>query len=193
MAHDRYLRVQPFLRVRWDFGTDARLEGHMPLRKILAAILLGVSVYFSLGFFHCGENYTYVENDYQAAHGVVYTVIYKYFNGQCVGWTIIAGGAGGGESVSGDSDCSAAVPVVRAMTAVPGGGPGGSPLAGNLRPRATSNSQGILLIADAFTGVDAFDLASSALLATHAGEGKSTGSGIAAGTKHGLRDRKSVV
>jgi DNA-binding beta-propeller fold protein YncE len=44
--------------------------------------------------------------------------------------------------------------------------PGSSPSAANSRPRTAAGSQGVVLIADAFTGVDAFDLATSAELAT---------------------------
>jgi DNA-binding beta-propeller fold protein YncE len=145
--------------------TNTRIEGQKPLWRILLMILFGVSLYLSLGFRDChGSPQDNVEKKYQGANGVIYTVIYKYFDGSCVGWTIVSSESG---QVSSGDNCSAAVPAVRAMTTVSGSaGPGSTPQAGNLRPRATSGSQGVLLLADAFTGVDAFDLATGAELAS---------------------------
>ena len=92
---------------------------------------------------------------------------YKYIESTCIGWELDNKSAD--TVVQSGSNCGDAVPAVRAMTAVSGSagsGSSGSSPAGGLRPRATSGSRGVLLLSDAFTGVDAFDLATGTQLAS---------------------------
>jgi hypothetical protein len=147
--------------------TKTRSEGLRPLWKLLLIILFVVSVYLSLGFRGCNETHGDSTVNYVGAHGALYTVTYKYIDSTCIGWELDNKSAD--TVVQSGSNCGDAVPAVRAMTAVSGSagsGSSGSSPAGGLRPRATSGSRGVLLLSDAFTGVDAFDLATGTQLAS---------------------------
>ena len=148
--------------------TNARIEGHMRPLKILLTVLLGVSVYLSLGFTGCDWDPTQdTQVGFRGENGIIYTVVYKYQNNTCVGWELSIAGAFGNLG-SGD-ECGDAVPNIEALAALSGSaesGSSGSSQVGNLQPRGTSGSQGVLLLSDAFTGVDAFDLATGTQLAS---------------------------
>ena len=141
-------------------GTSTASLTPRQLWKLFFMILLGVSIYASLGFNACDPPDD-TKVDVRGADGQIYTVIYKYEGGTCVGWEVDYLGSG--------SNCNEAIPVVRAMTGASGSGGSGSGFSvpkGNLQRRAASGSQGVLLLSDAFTAVDVFDLATGTQLAS---------------------------
>jgi 6-phosphogluconolactonase (cycloisomerase 2 family) len=133
------------------------------LKNAIFGILFFVALCLPVGFGLSGCDPD--TEHYFQANGTVYQVVYTYVLNVCVGWQIVQVGSSGPPVMG--SDCGDAVPAMRALTAVPGAaGSGSSPLAAKKRPRTASGSQGVLLVADAFTGIDAFDLATSTQLAT---------------------------
>jgi DNA-binding beta-propeller fold protein YncE len=145
----------------------------LPRNVISGILFLVVLLPLCLGLNGCNLS---SEQNFVSPSGQLYVVVYTYDFGACVGWKLVVVGKpvdfhGGG----GGSDCSEIAPALRMLALVPASPQSDlTAFAGNPRPRTTAGSQGTLLLADAFTGVDAYDFATGAQLAVMPVQGNPT-------------------
>src|ERR1035441_366925 len=137
----------------------------MPRRFPTLGIAFCAHLLIVIGLIGCNTGQSRWE--YVAPNSDIYTIIYTYQHEDCVGWTLWTGG---GTTDSG-SDCNDATSSLPNGSAVlPGSGSfSGVSFSGQdqcpVRKTASAGAD-TLLLAQAFTGVEAFNLATGAKLAT---------------------------